>query len=167
MLLTGPLRLLGVFVDPHPNRSPRLPDHRVTNNTIESFLNTVRTVLNYPLLTLGESSLTLAIILKLLLLFALVLVAETLLRRHLAMRLLQRTSLDAPLRYGIARIGGYLFIPLGFYAAPRRITFSRAAEWRAAARSPSSRRARNRPDRARKLRPKSAAHSCEWSATNR
>lgn len=124
-------------------------------------------MLNYPLLTLGESSLTLAIILKLLLLFALVLVAETLLRRHLAMRLLQRTSLDAPLQYGIARIGGYLFLPLGFYAATRRITFSRAAEWRAAARSPSSRRARNRPDRARKLRPKSAAHSCEWSATNR
>ena len=88
------------------------------NNTIESFLDTVRTVLNYPLLTLGESSLTLAIILKLLLLFALVLVAETLLRRHLAMRLLQRTSLDAPLQYGIARIGGYLFIPLGFYAPP-------------------------------------------------
>ena len=46
--------------------------------------DTVRTVLNYPLFSLGESNLTVAIILKLLLLFALVLVAETLLRRHLA-----------------------------------------------------------------------------------
>lgn len=87
------------------------------NNTIESFLSAIRKVLDYPLFTLGEGSLTLAVILKLLLLFSVVLGAEYGLRRYFIKRLLKRTRLDASLQYGIARIGGYLFILLGFYVA--------------------------------------------------
>jgi small-conductance mechanosensitive channel len=87
------------------------------NNTIESFLIVIREVLDYPLFTLGEGSLTLALILKLLLLCSAVLGAEYGLRHYLIKRLLQRTRLNASLQYGIARIGGYLFILLGFYVA--------------------------------------------------
>jgi small-conductance mechanosensitive channel len=87
------------------------------NNATNSFLNVVRDVLGYPLFTLGERSLTVALICKLLLLFALVLAAEYGLRRFFTKRLLNRTKLDAPLQYAIARISGYLFILLGFYIA--------------------------------------------------
>lgn len=85
--------------------------------TTDSALAAFRDILNYPLFKMGEGSLTLSVIVKLLLLFALVLGAEYLLRRHLTKRLLKRTRLDAALQYGIARIGGYLFILLGFYVA--------------------------------------------------
>ena len=47
----------------------------------------------------------------------LVLVTESFLRRHFAMRLLKRIPLAAGVQYAIARIGGYLFIVLGFYVA--------------------------------------------------
>lgn len=87
------------------------------SNATNSFLNAVQGVLAYPLFTLGERSLTVALIGKLLLLFALVLAAEYLLRRFFTKRLLNRTRLDASLQYAIARIGGYLFILLGFYIA--------------------------------------------------
>lgn len=87
------------------------------NNATNSFLNAVGDVLAYPLFTLGERSLTVALIGKLLLLSALVLATEYLLRRFLTKRLLKRTKLDASLQYAIARIGGYLFILLGFYIA--------------------------------------------------
>jgi len=87
------------------------------NNATNSFLNVVHDVLDYPLFTLDERSLTVALVFKLLLLFALVIVAEYVLRRFFTKRLLQRTKLDAPLQYAIARIGGYLFILLGFYVA--------------------------------------------------
>jgi len=86
-------------------------------NTTNSVVNTIREVLEYPLFKLGEGSMTLAAILKLLLLLALVIAAEYVLRRHFAMRLLKRTPLNDSLQYGIARIGGYLFILLGFYVA--------------------------------------------------
>jgi small-conductance mechanosensitive channel len=82
-----------------------------------SFLKVVHDVLAYPLFTLGERSLTVALVFKLLLLFALVLAAEYVLRHFFTKRLLNRTKLDAPLQYAIARIGGYLFILLGFYVA--------------------------------------------------
>ncbi len=87
------------------------------NNATNSFLNAVQDVLAYPLFTLGERSLTVALLGKLLLLFALVLAAEFVLRRFFTKRLLKRTRLDASLQYAIARIGGYLFILLGFYVA--------------------------------------------------
>jgi len=87
------------------------------NNATNSFMNVVHDVFDYPLFTLGERSLTVALICKLLLLFAVVLAAEYVLRRFFTKRLLNRTKLDAPLQYAIARISGYLFILLGFYVA--------------------------------------------------
>ena len=87
------------------------------NNATDSALAALRDILDYPLFKMGEGSLTLSVIVKLLLLFALVLGAEYLLRRYFTKRLLKRTRLDASLQYGIARIGGYLFILLGFYVA--------------------------------------------------
>lgn len=87
------------------------------NSATESFLEAGQRILNYPLFTLGEGRLTLSVILKLLLLCALVLTTEYVLRRYLIKRLLQRTALKAPLQYAIAQIGGYLFILLGFYVA--------------------------------------------------
>lgn len=87
------------------------------NNATNSVLTAVRQVLDYPLFNLGEGSLTLAVVLKLLLLFALVLGTENVLRRYFAKHILKRTRLDASLQYGIARIGGYVFILLGLYVA--------------------------------------------------
>jgi len=87
------------------------------NNATNSFFHVVQDVFAYPLFSLGERNLTVALICKLLLLFALVLVTEYVLRRFFTKRLLNRTKLDAPLQYAIARISGYLFILLGFYVA--------------------------------------------------
>ena len=87
------------------------------NTAFNEFLSRVHQVLDYPFLTVGGGSITLAVLLKLLLLFALVLAAEYLLRRYFTMRLLKRTPLHPPLQYAIARIGGYLFILAGFYVA--------------------------------------------------
>lgn len=87
------------------------------NNTTGAILGGLRNIPDFPLFTLGEGSLTLAVILKLLVLFALVLAGEHVLRRYFTLRLLKRTPLDGPLQYAIARIGGYLFILFGFYVA--------------------------------------------------
>lgn len=87
------------------------------NITVESFLNIFRKILDYPIFDLGQNSLTLAVVLKVLLLFSAVVVAEYWLRRHFTLRLLRRTPFAAPLQYAIARIGGYIFILLGFYVA--------------------------------------------------
>ena len=86
-------------------------------NATNAVINSFRQILNYPLFTLGEGSLTLLVIFKLILLLAAVLVVESILRRQFAMRLLKRTPLDAPLQYAIARIGGYLFVLVGLYVA--------------------------------------------------
>jgi len=102
---------------PMVRRRTRALSSRCMNNATNSFLNAVHDVLGYPLFTLGERSLTVSLICKLLLLFALVLAAEYVLRRFFTKRLLNRTKLDAPLQYAIARISGYLFILLGFYVA--------------------------------------------------
>ena len=77
----------------------------------------LHSVFDYPLFSLGARSLTVALVVKLLLLFALVLAGEYVLRHFFTRRLLKRTSLDASLQYAIARISGYLFILLGFYMA--------------------------------------------------
>lgn len=74
-------------------------------------------ILNYPLMKLGESHLTLAEVLKFLCIVALVFAAERMLRRHLMRRVLQRTHLEPALQYAVGKIAGYLFIALGFYVA--------------------------------------------------
>lgn len=86
-------------------------------NTTNSVMEVVHKVLDFAIFPLGDRNLTVALILKLLLLFILVLGAEYVLRRFLMKRVLKRTAFDASLQYAIARISGYLFILLGFYIA--------------------------------------------------
>lgn len=86
-------------------------------NPTNSVLDVVYKILDYPIFPLGERSLTVTLMLKLLALFALVLLAELLLRRFFMKRVLTRTKFDTSLQYAIARISGYLFILLGFYIA--------------------------------------------------
>ncbi len=75
----------------------------------------LRQALTYPLLKLGGNTVTLAGIVELMVLVAVVLVAERIIRRQLITRVLRRTRLDLPLQYAIGRIAGYLFIALGLY----------------------------------------------------
>jgi small-conductance mechanosensitive channel len=83
----------------------------------QQFLNEPLRILNYPLMKLGDSSLTLVAVLKFLCIIALVFAAERTVRRHLVRRFLQRTHLEPALQYAVGKIAGYLFIALGFYIA--------------------------------------------------
>ena len=73
--------------------------------------------LHYPLIDLGESSITVLMILKIVFWLAFVLVLNAALRRLIVERVLARTRFDPSLRFAISRIFGYLFIALGFYVA--------------------------------------------------
>ena len=79
------------------------------------FLADLQKIMDYPLLRLGQSQFTAFDIIKLLILLSGVLLAEYSLRRHFVTRVLRRTRLDASLQFAVAKIGGYLFIVLGFY----------------------------------------------------
>jgi small-conductance mechanosensitive channel len=74
-------------------------------------------IFHYPLVTLGESDVSLVSLLKFASILCLVFVAERLLRRVLIQRFLRRTHLQPSMQYGISKIGGYLFIAVGFYIA--------------------------------------------------
>ncbi len=87
------------------------------NTTAESLMESLLKALDYPLFTLGEGTISLGVVCKLLWLFAMVLGAEYLVRRYFTLKLLKRTALTAPLQYAIARISGYVFILFGFYVA--------------------------------------------------
>src|SRR3954467_6106742 len=84
---------------------------------MSSFFASLEKVAEYKLIKLGETYLTLGGLAELLVLFALVLIGEWLLRRYLIRRALQRTRLEPPLQFAIAKISGYAFISLGFYIA--------------------------------------------------
>ena len=86
-------------------------------NAMNSFFHSLREILDYRLIKLGDSYLTVWGLLELFVLLGLLLLAESLLRRHFFRRLLQRTRLDPPLQFAIAKISGYAFIALGFYIA--------------------------------------------------
>ena len=73
--------------------------------------------LNYPLIRLGDATLTILVVLKVIFWVFAVLVANVLIRRFLLKRLLARTHFDAGLRFAITRIFGYTFVTLGFYVA--------------------------------------------------
>jgi small-conductance mechanosensitive channel len=74
-------------------------------------------VLNYPLLKLGDSQLTLNGVIKLLVFVALLLVAERYLQRLLRRRILARTHLEPGLQFAISRFAGYCFLGLGLFVA--------------------------------------------------
>jgi small-conductance mechanosensitive channel len=86
-------------------------------NDINRIVQTALRVLEYPILKLGSTQLTVLGIIQLLAWLAVVVVLERMLRRYLLERVLRRTHLDTGLQYGISRIAGYIFIALGFYVA--------------------------------------------------
>jgi small-conductance mechanosensitive channel len=81
----------------------------------EGFFTGMERVLNYPLLKLGETPVTLSLIITTLLLLGLVIVGERMLRRYFVLRLLRKTKFEPSLQYAISRIVGYLVLLLGFY----------------------------------------------------
>ena len=87
------------------------------NSTADSALGDFSWVFNHTLFSLGAHNISLADIIKLLVLCGLVVLAESLVRRYFTLKLLKRTAFDAGLQYAIARITGYVFILLGFYIA--------------------------------------------------
>lgn len=91
------------------------------NFSFPEFWNQVREFFNLPLIELGGAVLTLGGILKFFGLVALVFVVELVLRRYVILRLLRHTKLQAALQYAIGKIGGYLFIALGFYLALKTV----------------------------------------------
>ena len=80
-----------------------------------AFVEDLIRVMGYPLFELGGNPISASSVLKLLCLIGLVLFAEAVLRRLFMRRVLSRTQLDEGMRFAIARIGGYIFITLGFY----------------------------------------------------
>jgi small-conductance mechanosensitive channel len=78
-------------------------------------IDSLQKIFDYRLFKLGDSYLTVSGLLELIILLALVLAVEWILRRYIVRRALQRTRLEPSLQFAIARIGGYAFIALGFY----------------------------------------------------
>ena len=83
----------------------------------QHLLQDLSRIFHYPLVTLGESDVSLVSLFKFASILCLVFVAERLLRRVLVQRFLRRTHLQPSMQYGISKIGGYLFIAVGFYIA--------------------------------------------------
>ena len=65
----------------------------------------------------GAGTVTIGGILMLIVLFALVVMAERLLQRLIIRRFLSKTRLQSSLQYGLSRIFGYLLMAIGFYIA--------------------------------------------------
>ncbi len=85
--------------------------------TLEGFLELVRTVIHYPLFTVGSASFTLAVFGKFLLVVLFIVALERIFRRYVLKRALARTKFDPALQFAILRITGYLFVILGIYVA--------------------------------------------------
>ncbi len=91
------------------------------SDTLSQWWTGIQKVINYPLVDLGDSHVTLNSILKLLVLVGLVLVAERYLRRILRRRVLAHTRLEPDLQYAVSRFAGYCFIAVGFFFALKAI----------------------------------------------
>ena len=74
-------------------------------------------ILQYPLVKLGDSNVTLATAFAFVLIIGLVFLLELLLRRYLIRRFLQQTHFQHSMQYAVGKIAGYLFIAMGFYIA--------------------------------------------------
>ncbi|MGB7769214.1 MAG: mechanosensitive ion channel domain-containing protein [Verrucomicrobiia bacterium] len=91
------------------------------NETLNRWWAEVQGIINYPLIDMGDSHLTLNGIVKLLLVMTLVVMAERYLRRIIRRRVLAHTHLEPDLQYAISRFVGYCFIAVGFFFAFRVI----------------------------------------------
>ena len=89
------------------------------NQTWSQWWTAFDKIVNYPLIDLGDSHLTLNSIVKLVLVMLLVVVAERGLRSALRRKILVRTHLDSDLQYAVSRFVGYCFIAVGFFFAFR------------------------------------------------
>lgn len=87
------------------------------NETLNQWWLNVQDVVNYPLIELGDSHLTLNSIVKLLLVMLVVVVVERYLRGMLRKRILAHTHMEPDLQYAISRFVGYCFIAVGFFFA--------------------------------------------------
>jgi small-conductance mechanosensitive channel len=87
------------------------------SETLRQWWSGIQNVINYPLIELGGTHLTLSNILKLLVILALVLVAARGLRQLLRRKVLARTRLEPDLQYAISRFAGYCFMAIGFFFA--------------------------------------------------
>jgi small-conductance mechanosensitive channel len=85
------------------------------------FLGDLLDILQYPLVKIGGSDVTLASLVVFVLVIALVFFSELLLRRFIIRRFLQRTHLHASMQYAVGKIAGYIFIATGFYVALKLI----------------------------------------------
>lgn len=91
------------------------------NETLNHWWAEIQNIINYPLIELGDSHLTLNSIAKLMLVMVLVVVTERYLRRLVRKRVLARTHLEPDLQYAVSRFAGYCFIAVGFFFAFRVI----------------------------------------------
>jgi len=85
--------------------------------SISEIWSEILEIINYPLLSLGKSQLTLNTVFKLLALLAVVLIIEVILRGVIRRRVLARTHLEPDLQYAISRFAGYCIIALGLFVA--------------------------------------------------
>lgn len=81
------------------------------------FLEDATRILNYPLVKLGQTQLTLSSICVFLGLLLGVIVLERILRRQFLLRVLKRTRLDDAAQYTVGKIFGYGFVAVGCYVA--------------------------------------------------
>ena len=74
-------------------------------------------ILYYPLVKLGDTDLTMALLFKFSCILLLVFVTERLFRRYLVRHFLQRTHFPPSMQYAASKIGGYIFVTIGAYIA--------------------------------------------------
>jgi len=94
------------------------------NETLKEFLKELGAGIQKTLnasFTIGKSELTVGNIFTLLVILALVFVAERYLRRLLRRRVLSRTHLGPDLQYAVSRFVGYCFIAISFFFAVKVI----------------------------------------------
>ena len=89
------------------------------SETLTRWWAEIQNIINYPLIELGDSRLTLDSIVKLLVIMVLVVLVERYLRRLLRRRVFARTHLEPDLQYALSRFVGYCFIAVGFFFAFR------------------------------------------------
>jgi small-conductance mechanosensitive channel len=73
--------------------------------------------LEYPLFTVGGSTVTVLAVCTVIFWFLAILSVNTLVRRFVVQRILARTKFDAGLQFAVAKIFSYAFVTLGFYVA--------------------------------------------------
>ena len=70
------------------------------------FLSDLLNIVQYPLIKVGDTSVTLASLFVFVCVIVLVFAAEAILRRYMTRRFLQRTHLHPSMQYAVAKIAG-------------------------------------------------------------